>query len=60
MRKCFVLSARTAVSKRNVTLGFDFDNMVVIPMAVVDELQTVYANQYDERGKIARELLEYL
>lgn len=60
MTKCFVLSARTAVSKRNVTLGFDSDNMVVIPMAVVDELQTVYANQYDERGKIARELLEYL
>ena len=60
MRKCFVLSARTAVSKRNVTLGFDSDNTVVIPMAVVDELQTVYANQFDERGKIARELLEYL
>lgn len=60
MRKCFVLSARTAVSKRDVTLGFDSDNTVVIPMAVVDELQTVYANQYDERGKIARELLEYL
>lgn len=60
MKKCFVLSARTAVSKRNVTLGFDSDNTVVIPMAVVDELQTVYANQFDERGKIAEELLDYL
>ena len=60
MRKCFVLSTRTTVSKRNVTFAFDSDNTIVIPMAVVDELQTVYANQFDERGKIARELLDYL
>lgn len=60
MKKCFVLSSRTLVSKRNATLGFDSDSMVVIPMAVIDELQTKYAEHFDERGKIAREVLDYL
>lgn len=60
MGKYFIFSARTAVSKREVTQCFGSDNTIVIPMAVVDEIQTVYAQKYDERGKIARALLDYL
>lgn len=60
MRKWFVLSKRTTISKRLVTECFGTDNVVVIPMAVLDEIQEVSKTQFDERGKIARELLEYL
>lgn len=60
MRKWFVLSKRTTISKRMVTECFGPDNVVVIPMAVLDEIQEVSKAQFDERGKIARELLEYL
>lgn len=48
------------VSKRNVTLNFGSDNDIHIPMAVVDEMQTRYAKENTERGRIARENLEYL
>lgn len=60
MRKHFILSTRTVVSKRNVTQSFGSDNTIIIPMAVLDEVQTKYATQHTERGKIAEELLKYL
>ena len=60
MRKHFILSTRTIVSKRNVTQSFGNDNTIIVPMAVLDEIQIRYANQNSERGKIAREALEYL
>ena len=60
MRKHFILSTRTLVSKRNVTQSFGEDNTIIVPMAVVDEIQKSYATQNSERGKIARETLEYL
>ena len=60
MKKHFILSTRTMVSKRNVTLNFGSDNDIYIPMAVVDEMQTRYAKENTERGRIARENLEYL
>ena len=60
MRKHFILSTRTLVSKRNVTQSFGSDNTIIVPMAVVDEIQKTYAMQNSERGKIARETLEYL
>lgn len=60
MRKWFVLSKRTVLSKRNVTLSFGTDNTIIIPISVLDEVQTINSNQFDERGKIAGELLDYL
>lgn len=60
MRKHFILSARTLVSKRNVTQSFGGDNTIIVPMAVIDEIQRNYATQNNERGRIARETLEYL
>lgn len=60
MRKHFILSTRTLVSKRNVTQSFGDDNTIIVPIAVVDEIQRNYATQNNERGKIARETLEYL
>lgn len=60
MRKHFILSKRTAISKHNVTKSFGVDNTVIIPMAVLDEVAEISQKFFDERGKIARELLEYL
>lgn len=60
MRKHFILSTRTVVSKRNVTQSFGSDNTVIIPMAVLDDVQNKYATQHTERGKIAEGFLKYL
>lgn len=60
MRKHFVLSVRTLVSKRNVTQSFGPDNTVYIPLAVMEELESRYYDQVNERGKIAKEVLAYL
>ena len=60
MKKHFILSARTVISKRNVTQSFGHDNTIIIPMAVLDEVQANYAPLNTERGKFAREFLEYL
>ena len=60
MRKHFILSTRTMVSRRNVTQGFGADNNIYIPLAVIDEMQERYAKENTERGRIARENLEYL
>lgn len=60
MRKHFVLSTRTLVSKRNVTQSFGSDNTIYVPLAVMEEIEHKYSDQISERGKIARETLEYL
>ena len=60
MKKHFILSARTVISKRNITQSFGHDNTIIIPMAVLDEVQANYAPLNTERGKFAREFLEYL
>ena len=59
MRKHFVLSTRTLVSKREVTQSFGTDNTVYVPMAVMEEIEKKYWDQVNERGKIARETLTY-
>lgn len=60
MRKYFVLSKRTILSKKNVTQSFGDDNIIVILKSVVDDVERVYTTQYDERSKIAKEFLNYL
>ena len=60
MRKHFILSTRTLVSKRNVTQSFGPDNTVYVPMVVMEEIENKYCEQINERGKIARETLAYL
>ena len=60
MRKHFILSTRTLVSKREVTQSFGSDNTVYVPLAVMEEIEAKYYDRIDERGKIAREVLAYL
>lgn len=60
MRKHFVLSTRTLVSKRNVTQSFGSDNTIYVPLAVMEEIEKNYSEQMSERGKIARDILAYL
>ncbi|MCI8273255.1 MAG: PhoH family protein [Clostridia bacterium] len=60
MKKWFVLSASTILSKRGVTQSFGSDNTIVIPLAVLEEIQERYESQGGERGKIAREFLDYV
>ena len=60
MRKHFILSTRTLVSKRDVTQSFGPDNTVYVPLAVMEEIEAKYYDQMSERGKIARDTLAYL
>lgn len=60
MRKHLILSTRTLVSKRDVTQIFGSDNTVIVPLAVIEELEEKYSEKINERGKIAREVLAYL
>ena len=60
MRKHFILSTRTLVSKRDVTQSFGSDNTVYVPLAVMEEIELRYYDQMGERGKIARDNLAYL
>lgn len=60
MRKHFVLSTRTLVSKRNVTQSFGSDNTIYVPLCVMEEMERKYNDQISERGRIARETLGYL
>ena len=59
MSKVFVLRTHALLSSRNSTLKFGDDNEIVIPLAVVDELQTLNKQESFEKRQIARELLEY-
>lgn len=60
MGKHFIVSTRTLVSKRDVTLSFGSDNTIYVPLAVMEEIEAKYYDQTSERGKIAREVLNYL
>ena len=58
MKKAFVLRVSTLISSVDSPLRFGSDNEVVIPMAVVDELQSYEAKP--EKKKIANGILHYL
>lgn len=58
MRKIFVLRPNSLLSSSNSTLRFGEDNTIVVPMAVVEELQRYHGKP--EKVKIAKEILEYL
>lgn len=58
MRKIFVLRPSSLLSSVDSTLRFGEDNTIVIPMAVIEELQHFHGKP--EKQKIARRILEYL
>ncbi len=58
MRKIFVLRPGSLLSSEDSTLRFGGDNTIVIPMAVIEELQ--HFRGKPEKQKIARRILEYL
>lgn len=58
-KKVFVLRTHALLSSRYSTLRFGNDNVIVIPMAVVDELRAMKKESV-EKGRISRELLEYI
>lgn len=59
MSKVFVLRTHALLSSRRSTLRFGEDNEIVIPLFVVDELRKMRQESF-EKGRIARELMEYL
>ena len=58
MRKIFVLRPGSLLSSVDSTLRFGNDNTIVIPMAVIEQLQNFRGKP--EKRKIAREILEYI
>ena len=58
MTKIFVLRLNSLLSSVDSTLRFGSDNVVVIPLAVIDELQTYRGKP--EKKKIAEDILSYL
>lgn len=58
MRKIFVLRPNSLLSSADSTLRFGDDNTIVIPMVVIEELQSFKGKP--EKQKIAKEILEYL
>ena len=59
MTKTFVLRPNALLSSSEATLRFGKNNVVVIPMAVIDEVNQM-KNLSLEKAKIRRELFEYL
>lgn len=60
MSKVFVLRTHALLSSRHSTLKFGNDNIIVIPLAVVDELQTLKKQESFEKKRIAKDLLDYI
>lgn len=60
MSKVFVLRTHALLSSRGSTLKFGDDNTIVIPLAVVDELQTLRKQESFEKKRIAKDLLDYI
>lgn len=60
MSKVFVLRTHALLSSRISTLKFGNDNTIVIPLAVVDELQTLRKQESFEKKRIAKALLDYI
>ena len=58
MTKIFVVRVNSLLSSADSTLRFGSDNEVVIPLAVIDELQNYRGKP--EKKKIADSILEYL
>ena len=58
MKKTFVLRLNSLLSSVDSTLRFGPDNEIVIPMAVIDQLQSYQGKP--EKKKIASKILEYL
>ena len=59
MSKVFVLREHALLSSHKSTLRFGDDNEIVIPLCVIDEIKAT-RNQSFEKGRIARDLLEYI
>ena len=59
MSKVFVLREHALLSSRKSTLRFGDDNEIVIPLCVIDEIKAT-RNESFEKGRIARDLLEYI
>lgn len=58
-KKNFILGIQSLISSEDSTLRFGNDNKIIIPFPEgVDELQKV-AEQFSEKGKIAKRLLDY-
>ena len=60
MSKVFVLRTHALLSSRRSTLKFGDDNQIVIPLAVIDELQTLKRQESFEKRRIAKDLLDYI
>lgn len=58
MKKEFILSSNAAISAEKITLAFDGDNDVTIPMVVLEELY--HYNGIPEKVIIANRFVEYL
>ena len=59
MSKVFVLREHALLSSHKSTLKFGDDNEIIIPLCVIDEIKAT-RNQSVEKGRIARDLLEYI
>ena len=58
-KKNFILGIQSLISSEDSTLRFGNDNKIIIPFPEgVDELQKV-ADQFSEKGRIAKKLLDY-
>lgn len=57
--KIFILSVNSIASRADSLLRFGTDNVIVIPMVNIDELSKL-AHQYNEKGRNAQKVLEYL
>lgn len=58
MSKIFVIRINSLLSSEDSTLRFGSDNEVVIPLAVIDELQSYHGKR--EKREIADKILQYL
>ena len=58
-KKVFVLRTHALLARKRSTLQFGDDNIIVIPMAVIDELRKMKHDSF-ETGRLARDLLEYV
>lgn len=59
MTKTFVLRPNALLASANITQRFGNDNIVVIPMAVIDEVSSMKGLSI-EKERIRREIMEYL
>lgn len=58
MQKTFVLSTKSLLSSENSTQRFGEDNEIVIPMAILENLQHFHGTA--EEKKMAKKILEYI